>query len=216
MRETPEILAISDALGRPPEKYRLYGVASIAGVAAAILAATNHSHAAVRTAALGFIALIVGCNVIIWKCGTLLLATIDKSLQNTSAAVNSTQTSPIHSAQQAEGGRVEDDVTEARGRQGAGRDSNMVAARKHIETCLVFCLAPTVVAVPLLVFAVASSYGTVAPMLFFGYPFGFGPHQWFFLNVQIHAGRSKPRVSPGVRSPGGSRYECVQSRTSGS
>ena len=184
---------------------------SIAGVVATILAATNHSLAAMKVAAVGFIALIVGCNIVIWKCGTVLLATIDTSFQGT-LAVNSAPTSPNPSARQAGGGRVEGDVTAAGGRQRAGGDSNMVAARKYIKNCLVICLASAVVTVLLLVFAVASIYGTAAPILFFGIPFGMGPPFWYVLNVQMHAGRSKPRVSPGMRSPGESRHV---SRTSG-
>lgn len=94
MRETPEILAIAEALERPAGQYTSYGVGSIGGMVGTILVAANHSQAPVKVAAVAFMLLRVGCNLLIWKCGTLLMATIDKSLQN-SAAVNSSR--PVQS-----------------------------------------------------------------------------------------------------------------------
>lgn len=209
MRETPEILAISDTLERSAGQYTSYGVVSIGGLVGTILAATNHSRAAVKVAAMAFVALCVGCNLLIWKCGTVLVATIDKSLQN-SSAVNNMPTSPIAAAPEGEGGRGKGNDTAAAGRKRAGGDPNLLAARKKIKMAMSICLSMAVQTVLVLTFAVASSYGTAVPLLFFGVPLGLAPLFWFMFNIQMHAGRSKPRVSPGVRSPGTSGHSQQQ------
>lgn len=178
----------------------------IAGVVGAILATTIHSQAAVKVAAVGFLALCVGCELVILKCGTVLLATIDKSLQNTSA-VNST----LAAAPQAERGEGVD--TKAGGRKGSGGHLDMVAARTKIKIAMAISLALAAPTIAMLIFAVASSFGTAAPLLFFGVPMGFAPSFWFMFNIQLHAGRSKPRVTPGVRSAGTSGH--FQHQTSG-
>ncbi|CAN0237569.1 unnamed protein product [Ectocarpus fasciculatus] len=40
-----------------------------------------------------------------------------------------------------------------------------------------------------------TTYGTTAPLIFFGIPHGVSPPVWFVFNVQLHAGRSRSRAA---------------------
>ncbi|CAM9445144.1 unnamed protein product [Pylaiella littoralis] len=201
MRETPEILAISDALESPVGQCTSYAVVCIGATVAVILAETNHPQAAAQVAAASFMCLIVGTNLIIWKCGTSLMGTIDKSLQR-SAAGNSRPASPVSvtpGAEQRKHGDRDNAAAVAKNR--VGGDPNLMVARKKIKMAMSFCLSMAVPTTILLVFAAGSTYGIAAPLLFFGIPMGLATIYWFILNIQLHAGRSKPPVSRGVHSP---------------
>lgn len=209
VRETPEILAISEALEKPVGQCTAYGVACIGGVVGTILAAFNNSHAAVKVAAVSFMFLCVGCNLLIWRCGTVLMATIDKSLQN-SAAANSEPNSQVAAAPEAGGERANRSGTAASGGKKAGGGAALLAARKKIKTAMSICLSMGFQTVVMLTFAVASSYGTAVPLLFFGVPLGLAPSLWFIFNIQMHAGRSKLRPAPGARSAASSGHNAQQ------
>lgn len=226
MRETPEILAISGALERPVGQFSSYGVSSIGGAVATILAATNHPQAAVKVASVGFMFLIVCVNLAIWKCGTALLRTIDRSLRNSS--VNSKPNSPTAAAAvaaaepEAEGGREEGRhhagtaAAEGAGRRKVGGGPNLLAARKTIKIAMMVCLTMAVQTVLMLMFAVVTRYGTDAPLLFFGISMGLAPLLWYFLNVQMHAGRSNRDISRGGGAlPGATSVQLGQSMASG-
>jgi len=177
-------MEISDVLEQPAGKYGTYGMVSIAGVVGTILGATNHTRAAVKVAAVGMIVLSVGCNMVIWKCGSVLVATIDRSMGNTSAA---NQTSPSSFASNLRSG--------AR-RNGAGGDRTMLAARRKIKTCMNICLMTANNGVLLLTFAVASPYGTAAPLFFFGVQLGIGPLLWFTSTITNTTSRKSRVVLP--------------------
>lgn len=201
MRETPDILAISNALARTVGQYASYGVVSIGPVVATILAAAHHSQAAVKVASVAFISLTVVINLIIWKCGTALVGTINRSLQNSASSRRWPAASAITVASDAEQreNQERDDAVEE-GKRRVGGDLNLLAARKKIKIAMSICLTMAVQTVLVLMFAVVSTYGTAAPLLFFGTTLGLAPPFWFMLNVQMHAGRSRPRVLQGVHS----------------
>ncbi|CAM9445215.1 unnamed protein product [Pylaiella littoralis] len=201
MRESPEILAISDALESPVGQHTSYLVVCIGAVVAVILAAINHRQAAVKVTAVSSTCLIVGVNLIIWKCGTSLVGTINKSLQR-SAAGNSRPASLVTAAAGAEQRNNGDhDNAAAVAKKRVAGDPNLMVARKKIKIAMSFCLSKAVPVTIFLIFSVGSKYGIAAPLLFFGIPMGLTPPIWFIFNVQLHAGRSKPPVSRGVHSP---------------
>lgn len=150
-------------------------MASIGGAAATILAAKHHPQAAVKVDSIGFVCLIVVVNLVIWKYGTSLVRTIDRSLQN-----NATGNSKAASI-------IVKDVSEV---DCGSRDLNLLAARKNTKIAMTFCLVMAVQTVLVLVFAVVSTYGAAAPLLFFGIPMGPTPLLWLFFDIQMHAGRS--------------------------
>lgn len=191
---------ISDALESPVGQCTSYGVFCIGAVIATILAATNHPQAAVKVAAVPLMCLCVAVTLIIWKCGTLLVGTINRSLQN-SAAGSSKPAGPILVAPGAEQRKDGDqDNASAVARKRVGGHPHLLAARKKIKMAMSFCLSMAVHVMFLLMFAVGSEYGIAAPLLFFGIPMGLAPPFWFIFNVQLHAGRSKPPVSRRVGS----------------
>lgn len=92
MQDTPEILAISNALEQPVKLYASYIVVCLGAVVATILSASRHSQAAVRVASVAFLGLIVSSNVVILKCGTSLVRTIDRSLNASSTRISTSAT----------------------------------------------------------------------------------------------------------------------------
>lgn len=158
MQETPEILAISNMLERPVGQYTSYGVVCFGGVIGTVLAAANRGQAAILVATVAFIFLCVACNVIIRKCGTSLVSTIDGSLQNTSG-----------NHQAAEGAPEEGTSHKAVAKKEGG-DLNLLAAGKKIKMAMSVCLMMAVQTIIMLLFAIFSGYGLAAPLLFFGVP----------------------------------------------
>lgn len=166
MQETPEILAISNMLERPAGRYVAYGVVSIGGVVATILAAAKRAQTATVVATVSFIGLCVACNVIIRKCGTSLVRTIDASLQSTSG---NHQTAPGSQSPPAAEAGLEDGGHHTTAAKKEG-DPRLLAARKKIVMAMSICLSMAVQAIIMLLFAIFSGYGLAVPLLFFGIP----------------------------------------------
>lgn len=196
IQDTPEILVISDVLERPSGQCTAFGVVCIGAAVAAVLVATNHSEAAVKVASVAFTCMCTAVTLLVWKCGTLLVRTIDRSLRKYNHASDRScePASPIAVASD------ECAVGVASRRKGANADQNLMAARKNVKVATWVCLVLGIPTIILLMFAVASGYGTAAPLLFFGVPLGFAPLLWFIFNVQLHAGRSKTHGPPGLVS----------------
>ena len=160
MQETPEILAISNMLERPVGQYTSYGAVCVGGVIATILATAKRGQAAIVVSTVAFMCLCVACNVIIRKCGTLLVRTIEGSLQNAPG-----NCSP--SAAAGAGREGDNHETAAAKKQ---RDPNLLAARKKITMAMTICLSMALQTIAMLLFAIFSGYGLAAPVLFFGIP----------------------------------------------
>lgn len=175
MRETPEILALSNMLERPAGRYTSYGVTCVGPVAAITLAAARYSEEAIKVASVAFLGLIVVINLTILKCGRCLVRTINSSLQNATERSRRSSTSASASV---------------------GR-KDLLAAKRKIKIAVNFCLVLAVQTIVLLMIAVCTTYGTSAPLLMFGVPHGYAPFVWFAFNVQLHAGRSNRRRAQG-------------------
>lgn len=173
MQETPDILALSNALQQPAGQRASNGVVCIGGAIGGVLAAARHPQAAITVASLCFICLIVTVNVLLRKCGTSLIRTIDQSLQRSSGK------SGVVGAGNEKGG-----------------DSALLAAKTKLKTAMMCCALMAVSTTAQLLFALLSKYGMIVPLLLFCIPMGFGPSIWAGLNIQLHAGRSRPYVSP--------------------
>lgn len=166
MQEAPEILAISSILERPVGRYMSYSLLCIGPVVATILASAKRSQPAVVVASGAFMILIVLCNLIILKCGTLLVHTINGSLRK-----NSGNTRTIaSSASEPSATRPVDENT--KNSTTAGRKernpNKLLAARKKITVAMSICIISAVQTILLLTFAIFSGYGMAAPLLFFG------------------------------------------------
>lgn len=188
MRDTPEMVMVSNALERPVGQWISNSLVSIGAVIGTILAAAKHSQAAIRAASVAFMFLIFSSILIIWKCGSSLVRTIDISLEKSVKARDaiSSVTTPVsgrHDHDKAGGGKQEDPI----------RDPRLLGARKKIKKAMSFTLQMAVQTLAILMFAVVSKYGTAAPLILFGIPMGIVPLVWHFVNVQMHAGRSNIR-----------------------
>ncbi|CAN0293311.1 unnamed protein product [Ectocarpus sp. 6 AP-2014] len=177
-RETPEILAISEALQRPTGCFVSNAVMCVGPAIAAVLAAAKSLQAACMVSAVAFLGLIVFCDFIILKSGTALLRTVDKYLRNSverSEGSNSIVAGTVGSLQL------------------------LKAARKRIKFALYFCVVVSLLTA-LLMIGHFTTYGATAPLIFFGIPHGCSPPVWFVFNVQLHAGRSRSRTATDVVS----------------
>lgn len=167
MQETPEILAISNMLERPVGQYISYGLFCIGPAISTILAAAKQSHAAVVVATGAFIFLIVVGNLIILKCGTSLLHTINQSLRRNSGH---TQTIVSSTSAAAEAGQDENREKSAAAARKKQNPNILVVARKKITMALSICIVLALQTIFLLLFAVFSAYGKAAPLLFLAVP----------------------------------------------
>lgn len=154
MQETQDILAISNMLERPVGRYASYCLFCIGPGVATILAAARRSYAAVVVATWAFIFLCVVVNLIILKCATSLIKTINRSLRKN---LGSTQTIATSASPAAGTGQVK-------------HPNSLLAARERITMALCMCIALAVPTILLLLFAVLSEYGKAASLLFFGIP----------------------------------------------
>ncbi|CAN0074710.1 unnamed protein product [Ectocarpus sp. 13 AM-2016] len=173
-RETPEILAISEALERPTGFFASNTAMCVGPAIATALAAAKSLQAAGKVSAVAFLGLIVFCDFIILKSGAALLRTVNRSLRNSmerSERSNSIVAGTVGSLQL------------------------LKAARKNIKFALCFCVVVSLLTA-FFIIGLFTTYGATAPLIFFGIPYGCSPPVWFVFNVQLHAGRSRSRTHP--------------------
>ncbi|CAM9676003.1 unnamed protein product [Ectocarpus sp. 4 AP-2014] len=179
IRETPEILTISEALGRPTGLFVSNTVMCVGPAVASVLAAAKSLQAACMVSAVAFLGLIVFCDFIILKSATALLQTVNKYLRN--SVVRSERSNSIVA------GTV-------------GSLQLLKAARTNIKFALYFCVVVSLLTFSIVMIGLFTTYGVTAPLIFFGIPHGFSPPVWFVFNVQLHAGRSRSRTETDVVS----------------
>lgn len=160
------VLQLSTALEHRVRRNLMYGMMLMGALGVSALAAVNRTETAVKVAVVGFIVLCVCCNVVISTCAKLLLGIIDSSLQRSVA-----------------------NKTEQAGNTSA---KVLMTARKKVKLAWIVCTQQASFCVPMFTFSVTSKFGTAVPLLLFGVPMSMSPLLWFTLNIQLHAGRSKP------------------------
>eukprot|EP00903_Cladosiphon_okamuranus_P011302 g10657.t1 len=185
MQETPEIMAISNALEQPATWLATRCAVCIGAVSGTILSAARYPRTATKVACLAFISMCIVVELVVCKCGMSLLRTINKSLlQKRSAAGTTDPRAALRNTDKERGGRLDD----------------LLVAKRTIRTATSFCLLLGMVTVTFLTFSVSSPLGMLAPLLFFATPMGMTPALWFGLNIQLHAGRSKRHGPHGALS----------------
>ncbi|CAM9670318.1 unnamed protein product [Ectocarpus fasciculatus] len=87
----------------------------------------------------------------------------------------------------------------------------LLKARKNVKFALCFCVIVSLLTALFLMIGLFTTYGTTAPLIFFGIPHGVSPHVWFIFNVQLHAGRSRSYTASRVLSGASSQSRQVSS-----
>lgn len=156
MRETPEIMAISNALERPVGQYAARCVVCIGAFAGTILSVARYSQTATNIACVAFVCMCVVVELAVFKCGMSLLRTINKSVRRNSSTAGSTSTMTLAAGQedQGKGERLDD----------------RLAARKKIVMATSICLGLGGGTIAILMFSVSSPFGMFTPLLFFATP----------------------------------------------
>ncbi|CAB1113527.1 unnamed protein product [Ectocarpus sp. CCAP 1310/34] len=190
IRETPELLMISEALERPTGLFVSNTVMCVGPAVATVLAAAKSLQAACMVSAVAFLGLIVFCDFIILKTATALLQTVNKYLRN--SVVRSEKSNSIMA------GTV-------------GSLQLLKAARKNIKFALYFCVVVSLLTFSIVMIGLFTTYGATAPLIFSGIPYGCSPPVWFVFNIQLHAGRSRNRTEPDVVSRASSVIRQVPS-----
>ena len=167
MKESPEILAISNMLECPLGRSITYVLSCIGTAVATVLAAAKLSRAAVVVATGAYILTIVSSNVIILKCGTSLIRTINGSLRNSSAPTRTVAGSASEPSVSRGDGSRRNSPAAAKKKQ---KPNNLLAAGKKIAIAMSVCVISGILCPLFLMFAIFSGYGVAAPLLFFGIP----------------------------------------------
>ena len=163
LRDSPELLAISNWLQTSTGKIVGYSFGSIHGGVAAAVAVAGYTETAVKILATGDGCLGVLFAIFFWYIGKFLLGAIERSLAHNTG-----------------------------GEEGSGdrRDPVLLAARKKVVKIISFFVQQCVMASMLLLFSAHSKYGTEAPLLLFCAPFTM-PLAWNVVCTQLFTGRSR-------------------------
>lgn len=144
--------------GNPRIPYVVCGGVSIAPGVSTVLAAFAETEASVRVMSAGILLVVIGSLSTFWLCARSLVSVIDRSLERKMEEQAETGvTGP------GGGGRANSEV---------GGDPNLLAARKKIKSVMIVAIGLGSTVFFTLSLAIVSEWGTAAPLILFGIPFG--------------------------------------------